>query len=472
MNLISMRNSATGKAETPVCLVMGPGGSGKSQLIRDWAWELGPQALVVAPTALAAKNLEDRIRIPSMEVLVHRPTTIHAAFGFKPGLWSTSVVPYLLPEQSQVLREISVLIIDEISMVRADLLDRIDQTLRKLRQSSELFGGVKVVLVGDPFQLPPVVPKQEEPYLLSTYGENGQRSYFFTSMVLQEARSRGALSVQFLEGQHRQSDPIFIQALNSLRVGLVSKRVLDLVNQRFGCLPSDSESCLHLTQDRESAQWLNGHYLKQVGLGSLQTFDPVLWVREPRYHDLGAEHPMNLPVQLTVGGAVMFCQNHPQGIWRNGSQGTVVDIDGQVAWVSMGTSQPPVAVKPTAFEITVPVRRPGGEIESEVVARIKQLPLLGGYAMTIHRSQALTLEGISLALGCGGIFPGQAYTALSRVRSLERVYLKTPIREMHFVVAPEVLQFVEEMRSLAQIRNPLDPKTRVVLTESFYTQRN
>jgi hypothetical protein len=373
-----------------------------------------------------------------------RVFTIHGAFFFGPGMANLAPSTSIPDRQVLAFQKARYLVIDEISMVRADLLDRMDLTLRSIRGSSELFGGLKVIMVGDPCQLPPVVPSVDAQPLRLLYGEDCPQGYFFQSKAFGQMIDQSLLTVYELSQNHRQVDLPLNKALASLRMGIPDPVSLALINSRVGEAPSQPEKVLHLTSDNASASEINRRYLDACALGPGHLMNPTVHVLDEHHRTLVHSHPMATPLDLRPGGRILFTRNNPDGTWKNGSRGTVLEILGDTVVVEVdGNPGSRVFVEKKYFEIIVPDVDPvSGLISPRVVGCIQQYPLLGGYAITVHRSQSLTLDQVVVGLGRGGSSPGLAYTSLSRVRTLGGLYLNGPALPYHFDLDPAIRRFL------------------------------
>lgn len=405
--------------------ITGRAGTGKSTLLQHLRSTLTERhPVVVAPTGVAAVNV--------------RGQTIHSFFGFKPDVSPRSATT-MRPRSPQLYAQLRTLIIDEVSMVRADLLDSVDQFLRRhgpVRNTP--FGGVQLVLVGDLHQLPPVVARTEAELFRTAYAS----PYFFSAQALQGLE----LEVVELETVYRQRDDAFIRLLNAVRDRSVSADDLAALNARVGVPPppSAAEPTIWLTPTNAQADALNATRIAAL--------PGDVWTSLADVHGdfERSAYPTAETLELKRGAQVMLLSNDGDGRWVNGTVGVVEDLRRDVALgeelavVRLETGQR-VEVERHTWELFRTVLR-DGHLESEPIGSFTQLPLRLAFAVTIHKSQGKTFSRVVLDLGRGAFAPGQLYVALSRCTTLEGLTLTTPIRLQDVRTDPEVLRFAQGMR--------------------------
>lgn len=402
-------------------LLLGGGGTGKSTFLRYLKKHLNGNAnyAVLAPTGMAALNVGGQ--------------TIHSFFGFKTTIQSGENLPR--PRNPKVFSKLDVLVIDEISMVRADVFSAIDLFLRKYGpKPKQPFGGVRLCLIGDLFQLPPVVRGDEQTY----FGLSYNSPYFFSSPAFQ------SLPIQVLELTHifRQSDVSFINMLKEIRLGEARAETLNAFNKHVST--STPEGTPTLTARVAAADATN-----QAALAALPGKTYTYSADVSGQFDTGSL-PAPAELQLKVGARVMFVKNDRQQTengqpmparWVNGTLGVVESCrpDG----VTVKTAEGSLDVEPATWErLKYTFDDATDTLVSEAAGSVTQLPLTLAWAMTIHKAQGQTLEAALVDLSNGGAFAeGQLYVALSRVRSLNGLYLKTPIQPRDVKVHPAVLAF-------------------------------
>ncbi|MBL8225379.1 MAG: AAA family ATPase [Chromatiales bacterium] len=382
--------------------VTGRAGTGKSTLLHLLVEETHRRVAVVAPTGLAAMNVGGQ--------------TIHSFFRLPPRFVDVRELQAL--RHTGVMKAIDLLVIDEVSMVRADLMDGIDTMLRLNRRSDEPFGGVQLAMFGDLWQLPPVV---REPELKEYFEAAHGGPWFFQAHVWQQCSGR---SVELGRIYRQQDDPGFMRILQAVRDGEPDDEILGELNDRVRPKRGldDVDSYIVLTGTNAAAARENGRRLSELP-GKVVNYAAEVTGR----FDPGA-FPTEPDLLLKVGARVMFLRNDPEQRWVNGSFGTVVELgdEGPMVQLADGTAH---LVKKTAWEnITYQYDRPGRQITREVVGSYRQLPLRLGWAITIHKSQGQTFDRVYVDLAGGAFSHGQVYVALSRCRSLAGLALARPLR--------------------------------------------
>ena len=381
-------------------LVTGEAGTGKSTLVNFIKNHGGIDNIaVLAPTGVAALNVGGQ--------------TIHSFFRFPFKIIDENALAD--QRKNRLWKKVKLIIIDEISMVRADMLDGMDIILRKAQNSSEPFGGVKMLLVGDFFQLPPVIPNHEK-IVLGQMGYAGPFAYH--ANVLENYTP-----VHFeLSQVYRQRDPRFVEILSDLRV---ARNVEDAVGKLNDiCVKPHREG--HTPVLLTSTNAIAERYNKQ-GLRDLTT-EPVLYdcKTEGRFNANRAPAPMQ--ISLKKGARVMAVKNDPLKRWVNGSLGTIVELNDKEVYVRFDGDQSSRKIEPATWEsINYKWNEIEQKMEEEATATFSQMPLILAWAVTIHKAQGLTLDDVRIDLGRGAFAPGQAYVALSRARTLDGLSLTSPL---------------------------------------------
>jgi len=401
--------------QTPL-FVTGSAGTGKSTLVHWLASEGLGRLAIVAPTGVAALNAGGR--------------TIHSFFGFPPRPVNMQDVRAIAdPRMFKILQ---LLIIDEVSMVRADLMDGIDRFLRlNGPDENQPFGGVKVLLVGDPFQLSPVVAGHDEAQFIQAHYSS---SFFF------DAKSITDLPLFQIELTHvfRQKDEDYLRLLADLRVG----HQLDTVVDRFNELVSPGEqvakdTIVLTTRNNQAAQINQGRLDDLPGQERLFTGSIT---GEFRIKDDRLPSPREL--RLKPGARVMFTKNDAQHRWVNGTMGTVTTVRADNVAVRLdGFTEPCDVTHETWEQIDYRFNATTRAIESQVVGSYRQLPVKLAWAVTIHKAQGLTLEAAHVDLGAGAFGRGQVYVALSRCRSMTKLTLERPLQRRDIRIEPAVTEF-------------------------------
>lgn len=403
--------------------VTGRAGTGKSTLLNHLSWNTDKQIVICAPTGVAALNVGGQ--------------TIHSLFRLPIGLIADQAIEQN-DQTKKLLNTIDTLVIDEISMVNADLMDAMDRSLRQARQRKhEPFGGVQVVLFGDPYQLAPVPGHGEErDYIDDTY----RSFWFFDARVWQEAPLRVIELVQI----HRQADDEFRRMLTAVRHGQVTPEIggrLNWAGERP--LPEDG-TIITLAARNDAVTRINAAQLKKLP-------GRQLTARAEVNGEFGkSAHPADEKLELKVGAQVMFLRNDVSGPdgqrWVNGTIGTVTKIDANVFVEVDGEVH---EVEPAVWEkYRYTYSAATKQLKREIAAEFTQFPLRLAWAVTIHKSQGKTYDRAIIDLGPRAFSPGQTYVALSRLTSLEGLYLARPLRPSDVIVDGDVARFMAGRESV------------------------
>jgi ATP-dependent DNA helicase PIF1 len=382
--------------------VTGRAGTGKSTLLRTVSKLLAEQSVVLAPTGLAAVTAGGQ--------------TIHSFFGFPPRLIRPEDIRR--SRNGAVMRRLKYLVIDEISMVRSDLMAAIDQSLRLNRgQPREPFGGVRLVMFGDLHQLPPVVQENEvADHLDGTYGG----PFFFDVASLREGDGTALIE---LNSVFRQSDETLISVLNRVRDGTVDEDDLAVLNARVSPIRrlSEGDPYVILTPTNAAAQRINQAFLAALP-GPSHTYEAGV-----TGDFSNAAQPTDQRLELRAGAKVIMLRNDSDRRWVNGTIARISRLEDKQVWVTIGDVE--YEIEPVAWENR---RYAYDQVEARITESIagtfKQFPLRLAWALTIHKSQGLTLDKVYIDLGKGTFAHGQSYVALSRCRSLEGLALARPLR--------------------------------------------
>ena len=384
----------------------GRAGTGKTTFLRSLDTVTQKRFIVTAPTGVAALNAGG--------------VTLHSFFQlpigpYLPGMDSGQRQYRFSKEKKKIIRGLDLLVIDEVSMVRADVLDAVDATLRRLRRSDEPFGGVQLLLIGDLLQLPPVVKDDEREML----GEHYESMYFFGSTAL---TATDLITIE-LQRIYRQSDPRFIEILNQVRAGRLDDNARAELNQRVDPDYQPPEGCVTLTTHNSKAQAINNARLRRLG-GRERSFSAEIDGDFPAHLAPTAER-----LTLKKGAQVMFVRNDPSAdkLYYNGKLGVVTHVGTETVTVRAHDDDATIVVKPIEWKnVKYSVNEEHKEIEQEVVGSFRQLPLKTAWAITIHKSQGLTFD--QAVIDAQAAFAhGQVYVALSRCRRLDGLVLEAPI---------------------------------------------
>lgn len=401
-------------------LILGSAGTGKSTFLK-WIRhqydqkEDGKKYVVLAPTGMAALNVGGQ--------------TIHSFFGFKVQLLDGSSSSWRKPRNPKLFKKLELIIIDEISMVRADVLTTIDRFLRQFGPNANApFGGVQILALGDLFQLSPIVSYEDKDYFQSTYGT----PFFFGSPSFNDF-----VPLEFTE-IFRQADAPFINLLSRIRHGEKSPDLLTAINQRHvTSIPADvQKSAVILAARNRTVDTINERELRSLNTPTF-TYSAIVSGKIDAKSFLSPEE-----LTLKQGAHVMFTRNDANGRWVNGSMGTVTNCDNENITVKLSSGET-YDVEQIKWELTKYDIDPKTEQPVATVAgSFTQFPLTLAWALTIHKAQGQTLEQCIIDLSDGGTFAdGQLYVALSRARSLESMYLTTPIQAKDIRTAADIKNF-------------------------------
>ncbi|GAB4026256.1 MAG: hypothetical protein Fur0011_1230 [Candidatus Microgenomates bacterium] len=409
--------------------ITGRAGTGKSTLLSYFHKKTQRPHVVLAPTGVAAVNVGG--------------ATIHSFFGFKPNItvdkaWTLGGKT----KKADLYKNLNLIIIDEISMVRADLLDCIDAFLRRVCLSSRPFGGKRMIFFGDLYQLPPVVPYDEEIVFRTRYAS----PFFFSADVM----SRISLTFVELDHIYRQSDKDFIEMLNALREGSLTSSHLDLLNTRVlpDYAPTPEEYVINLTGTNKTAGNYNEYQLNSLG-GEKHDFFAIATGKFD-----GRTEPAPRELTLKIGAQVMLTANDREKRFVNGTVGKVEEI----GWVNnlpivsvRLKNKKLVDVSPNTWEMfSFDYNKKSRRITSDVVGTYTQLPLMLSWAVTIHKAQGKTFDRVIIDLP-QSFSHGQTYVALSRVTSLAGVYLRRELTQRHVIMDPTVTSWLTLMRETSTI---------------------
>ncbi len=420
------------RAGAPLVFVSGNAGTGKTTLIQYLTDVLPQHTVVVAPTGVAALNVGG--------------VTVHSFFRFPPRIQDPSEIRPL--RDPALIRSLDLLVVDEVSMLRCDLMDGIDVFLRKNRRSQQPFGGVQLLLVGDLFQLPPVVPRAERE-VLETMGY--ATPYFFSALGLREV----PLAHVELDHVFRQADPEFVGLLNKLRVAENREHAVGEINSR--CYMDNEDSLEDLLEDDfDMTLTCTNAQAEQINEASMESLDTAEHTYRGeiygRFRLDESRLPSPLELRLKSGARVMFTKNDEGRRWINGTSGVVVDLSDQSIRVRIGGPSGPVFdVEPVTWEShEYAFDKDEGRITARKLGDYTQFPLMLAWAVTIHKSQGKTLDRVLVDLGHGAFSPGQVYVALSRCRSLEGIRLARPLRPSDVKCDHTIRRFYEALAEGAQ----------------------
>lgn len=418
----------------------GKAGTGKTTFLRDLGRLTHKRFVIVAPTGIAALNakgvtIHSQFLLPFGSFLPTREA--EGNFSENHGFFTQQTLARRHPLNQfrrNVLKAIDLLVIDEVSMLRADILDAIDYRLRSVKRNYNVpFGGIQVLLIGDLYQLPPIVKDQEWTVLSRFY----KSMHFFEAKALQNS---GMIYLE-LDKIFRQQDDVFIRILNNLRDNRATAEDVRILNQHFKTSDqiADLPPCITLTTHNYKADELN--------LRELRNLDTASFFYDA---DVERDFPENLfplpqSIELKVGARVMFIKNDTSGLssYFNGKLATVVQLDEEGIKVEMDDSQDEFVLKKELWENKkYRINPETKELEEEVIGTFAQYPIKLAWAVTVHKSQGLTFDRAIIDVG-QAFAPGQVYVALSRLRSLEGLVLRTRVQPDVIYSDPKVVDFTQ-----------------------------
>lgn len=434
----------------------GRAGTGKSTLLSYFRNNTKKKVVVLAPTGVAAINVKGQ--------------TIHSFFKFKPDITLQGVKKlYKKDDVKNLYTKIDAIVIDEVSMVRSDLLDCIDKFLRINRFTNEPFGGVQMIFIGDLYQLPPVVTGSEREIFRSHY----LSQYFFDAHVFEH------LQLEFIELEkvYRQKDDAFIKLLNAVRNNSVTQEHLAQLNTRHisHFVPNSESFTIYLTTTNGLADAININQLSRLK-GKTYTFYGRIMGNFDR-----KAFPTDVELSVKIGSQIMMLNNDSQGRWVNGTMGKIIEIEKNeneeeilVVELADGTVEEVYSYTWELFNFSFDKKT--NSLSAETIGTFTQYPLRLAWAVTIHKSQGKTFDNVIIDIGRGTFVHGQLYVALSRCTSLQGIVLKQSVQKRHIFMDYRVVKFVtqfqykksEEVVPMAEkvrlLQEAIQQKKKIVIT--------
>ncbi len=398
--------------------ITGKAGTGKSTLLEYFKTNTAKRIVVLAPTGVSAIKI--------------RGQTVHSFFRFPPRLIQKEHIRRLRGN-STLIKNIDAVVIDEASMLRADMLDAIDYSLRLNRSKDLPFGGTQLILFGDLFQLPPVVEAETKELMDNLY----ESPYFFSANIFKEIELE---SIE-LKKIYRQRDNDFIELLNKIRIKQAKKSDLDFLNSRlsYGRDHLKSSGIITLTTTNNQAKNININHLKKLGSKEYRYKAEV----SPDFKE--SSYPVESDLKLKKGAQVMMVRNDSLKRWVNGTIAEVVGLTKDS--IKVAIDREVYSISRVSWEkIEYKYNSLDDKIEEEVVGSFKQYPVKLAWAITIHKSQGQTFDNVIIDIGFGAFTHGQTYVALSRCRTLKGITLKSPISKSDIIFDERVYRFQQSLK--------------------------
>lgn len=403
--------------------VGGDAGTGKTTFLKYFIENTKKKVVVLAPTGVAALNIGGQ--------------TIHSFFGLPPTYIQKSDIRKLPLGKSQLVKALDAIIIDEASMVRADLMDAVDYALRLNFGKKDIpFGGVQLILVGDVCQLPPVVGNDLKEVIAKEY----KSPYFFDANVFDMAE---VLYVEMTK-QYRQTDNKLIGLLNKIRTKNLSDADLEILNQRVTDVELDGNPVV-LTMTNSDAKYINEGKLSELNYPEYY-FEATV---SGRFYD-ETSYPADKTIRLKKGARVMLLRNDPGHRWVNGTMAVIEELTEDSVKVLVGGNVYDVPVCEWD-KVEYKFNKAEGIVEKEVVGMFRQYPLKLAWAITVHKSQGQTFDAVAIVMGRGAFVHGQIYVGLSRCRTFDGILLLNPIEHRDIIFDKRVDGFKSKFKKYVNL---------------------
>lgn len=421
--------------------ITGKAGTGKSTLLDYWRNLTKKAVVVLAPTGVAAVNVNGE--------------TIHSFFNFKPETVpedARRIAQRERKRRAKLFSALEAIVIDEISMVRADLLDCVDVFLQTILKNPSPFGGKQMIFFGDLYQLPPVTQNKDRKIFQTVYAS----PYFFDAQVMKRCQ----LQLIELDKIYRQKDDFFINILNGLRTNTITEKDLKIINQRVreDINPYTQEKgVVYLTTTNKLAEQINRARLEKLP-GKSCFFEAAI---EGRFEEKFL--PTSKILELKKGAQIILLNNDGQGRWINGTLGEIIGFSGKGIKVKLDNNSE-VLVKPHRWEIFETFfDNKKKTLAKKVLGAFIQFPLKLAWALTIHKSQGKTFDKVIIDLSGGTFAGGQTYVALSRCRTLEGIILKKPLKKSNVFTDWRIAKYLTSYQyALSEERLPKQEKIMLI----------
>ena len=442
MNTIDTQNieqqqafSLIAKTNTSFFLT-GRAGTGKTTFIKRVQEEVDKKFVVLAPTGVAA--------------ILAGGETIHSFFGFSTEVLTSATIAKLNQDKIDVIRNMDTIIIDEVSMVRCDLVDAIDRVLRRVMLSSLPFGGKQVVFTGDLFQLQPVLRQGIDAEMIRDEYDT-DKPYFFKAKVF---RLFPLISIEFKK-VYRQEDEAFLGVLNAIRNARPTDEDIQILNARRNNVPGNDDMVITLSAYNKKVNEINSRRLDEL---EGEEFCYKAGISGDFKTD---RTPVDCELHLKEGAQVIFCRNDPGRRWVNGTIAVVTQLTHESIGVRLQNGKE-YMVSPVQWDdYYYDYDKSSRALQKKLKGSFVQYPLKLAWAITIHKSQGVTFDKVVLDLSRGVFTPGQLYVALSRVKTLDGLFLTSPIKPSYVKENGEVLQFASHFNDASLIRHTMDIESRL-----------
>ena len=415
----------------------GKAGTGKSWLLKALTPALNKKHIILAPTEVAALQAGGE--------------NIHTFFGFEWRVYlpNDKAIPPLSQPRIALLEEVELIIIDEISMVRCDLMNAIDLSLRQNLGIDLPFGGKQLLMIGDLYQLPPILNEKDKE-TVQTLRSNYSSRYFFSAKAFEDEFE---YQIVELAKVYRQRDKRFISLLNAIRINQLTDDHIQLLNKRCVEIPDgDHKYRITLATSNAIVNKLNEEKLTELE-GNLYE---VAAKQQGQFSNVGSNFPTDSIIYLKIGAQIMFVRDDDEGRWINGTLAKVIDVQQSHITVEIkdGTTKTQYDVKRHTWLKTIYTWNIAEEIiEKEVIGSFTQFPIKLAWGITIHKSQGQTFDNVIINMGSKAFATGQTYVALSRCTSFKGIILKRPIRTEDIFVDKRITRFLEAQKQYRADKN-------------------